>query len=383
MLEGLDQIEWDKLTHAYGSAEDVPELIRDLASPDIKTRSHGLSQLHRNIYHQGQIYEATSYAVPFLIELIQSPDAQDKHKILSYLAGLSEGYSPTFTRLPYMREFFGEDPTTEAVRSQLMEKLDHVTATYNAVYQGIDIYFNLLADESSEHRIKLTIFDLLSHFSKQWETIIPRIRPDLAVGSNTTMLVNALELYGKIGYIVLMKNQEIVNELTPFLNTDFDPMVCFAAAQSLARIAREDTPQIALEILAHTLDADDDFVQQYKQYHLQSNPAKSAAIAFGYVGFEAAEPFIPDIIESLRPLNWASGIPVVSTLFDLLFGDQKLSKQATVHDLTPLQHQLLRTVAEKEFLGTLKKYNANMCDIALSHGAPDSQEKLLKFLGEA
>jgi len=33
-LHGLDSIDWSALTHAYGSAEDVPELLRRLAAGD-------------------------------------------------------------------------------------------------------------------------------------------------------------------------------------------------------------------------------------------------------------------------------------------------------------------------------------------------------------
>lgn len=33
MLEQLSSINWSDLSHAYGSAEDVPQLLRDLTSP--------------------------------------------------------------------------------------------------------------------------------------------------------------------------------------------------------------------------------------------------------------------------------------------------------------------------------------------------------------
>ena len=36
-LEKLDSIDWASLKHAYGSAADVPDLIRALASSDKKT----------------------------------------------------------------------------------------------------------------------------------------------------------------------------------------------------------------------------------------------------------------------------------------------------------------------------------------------------------
>ena len=49
--------------HAYGAADDVPALLRELISapPD-----EALSELWNNICHQGSVYSATPYAVPFL-----------------------------------------------------------------------------------------------------------------------------------------------------------------------------------------------------------------------------------------------------------------------------------------------------------------------------
>ncbi len=73
MLEGLDKINWKNLQHAYGSANDVPDLIRALAleAPlgDIEDDELGFSfdnsasyKLSSSIFHQGTIFEATSYA---------------------------------------------------------------------------------------------------------------------------------------------------------------------------------------------------------------------------------------------------------------------------------------------------------------------------------
>jgi hypothetical protein len=38
MLEGLEDIDWGSLGHAYGTATDVPDLLRALASPLPKER---------------------------------------------------------------------------------------------------------------------------------------------------------------------------------------------------------------------------------------------------------------------------------------------------------------------------------------------------------
>ena len=60
MLEQLDEVAWASLSHAYGSADDVPELIRAPASPDGELRESALSELYGNIVHQGTRWEATS-----------------------------------------------------------------------------------------------------------------------------------------------------------------------------------------------------------------------------------------------------------------------------------------------------------------------------------
>ena len=87
-MKELDDIPWAQLTHAYGSAGDVPDLLRSLrtASPDLSGDESPLWQLFGNIYHQGTVYEATSYAVPFLIEPAADPETPDRNGILELLA---------------------------------------------------------------------------------------------------------------------------------------------------------------------------------------------------------------------------------------------------------------------------------------------------------
>ena len=62
MLEGLDKIDWSKLTHAYGAASDVPDLLRRLASGDGEERKAAIFAFHANIWHQGTVYEATEWS---------------------------------------------------------------------------------------------------------------------------------------------------------------------------------------------------------------------------------------------------------------------------------------------------------------------------------
>lgn len=71
-LEGLDDIDWDALSHAYGSAADVPELLRALADP--ARADDAMGRLDAALFHQGGvIYPAALAAIPFLVRLLDQP----------------------------------------------------------------------------------------------------------------------------------------------------------------------------------------------------------------------------------------------------------------------------------------------------------------------
>lgn len=70
LFADLDQMDWSRLRHAYGSAEDIPALLRDLASPVEKTAAEAEQELWSSIVHQGTVYTATAAAVPFLARLV-------------------------------------------------------------------------------------------------------------------------------------------------------------------------------------------------------------------------------------------------------------------------------------------------------------------------
>ncbi|MGW1545056.1 hypothetical protein ACWCPM_33420 [Streptomyces sp. NPDC002309] len=70
VFAGIDQMDWSRLRHAYGSAEDVPALLRDLASPVEETAAEAEQELWSSIVHQGTVYAATAPTVPFLARLV-------------------------------------------------------------------------------------------------------------------------------------------------------------------------------------------------------------------------------------------------------------------------------------------------------------------------
>jgi len=68
VLEGLDEVGWADLSHAYGSAGDVPALLRQAGSGG-DVAGEAISELYGRLFHQGTVCPATGAAVPFLVEL--------------------------------------------------------------------------------------------------------------------------------------------------------------------------------------------------------------------------------------------------------------------------------------------------------------------------
>ncbi|MFE2729143.1 hypothetical protein [Kitasatospora sp. NPDC059327] len=68
-LDGLDSLSWSSHSHAYGSAEDLPDLLRALAGADADAAKEALSELYGTVLHQGTVYDASAVAVPFLAGL--------------------------------------------------------------------------------------------------------------------------------------------------------------------------------------------------------------------------------------------------------------------------------------------------------------------------
>src|ERR1043166_4531491 len=99
MLENLERVKWRKARHAYGSARDVPAMLRELASEDEDVRGNALEELEAALCHGGHRSEAAALAVPFLFELVLDPGTPDRQDLISFLVELAFGYESEF--LPF------------------------------------------------------------------------------------------------------------------------------------------------------------------------------------------------------------------------------------------------------------------------------------------
>ncbi len=85
MLENLNQINWSEAPACYVSGEQIPILIRHIVSSDEAVQREAIQKLFDNLEHQGDVYPATLFAVPFLIELLEVDAVHVKAEILDIL----------------------------------------------------------------------------------------------------------------------------------------------------------------------------------------------------------------------------------------------------------------------------------------------------------
>lgn len=181
MLVGLDKIDWSKLQHAYGSAYDVPQLLRDLISKDKKIRADAIYELFGNIWHQGTIYEATVYAVPFLIEILQSPEASDSIDVPVLLGAIASGcgYLEVQAADESNKKYWTEKLNEQG--KSFDEELNREHSITEIVRKEISKALPLLIPylSHSEPEVRRTIAQALGAFPDQRSTFLPLLEQAL------------------------------------------------------------------------------------------------------------------------------------------------------------------------------------------------------------
>jgi hypothetical protein len=112
----LDSDRWRELSHAYGAADDIPALLRQLHSvPSSANNAEPWFSLWSALAHQGDVYSATFASVPHVIEAIASEPLKADFTYFQFLAwaeicrvkknveipaDLCSAYSDALARLP-------------------------------------------------------------------------------------------------------------------------------------------------------------------------------------------------------------------------------------------------------------------------------------------
>jgi hypothetical protein len=219
--DGLDAVPWSRLEHAFGSADDVPEMIRDLRSPSEREREEALEALRTTIWHQETVYSATPHAVPFLarVALDEAVDSTTRLWLVHLLAWISASKG---------RNAVGR-------RTQL----EHVHAAREALAAFLPRFEAWLEVEEDEN-LAVAAVALVGLFPERRAEAAPAIRRLLARESDPRRA-----LFYRVALIALGEDEQLdVSELP---DDYFDDEARDELAAALA--AREDPPQTARRAL--------------------------------------------------------------------------------------------------------------------------------------
>jgi hypothetical protein len=186
LLVKLDEIDWSKLKHAYGDASDVPGSIRSLLSNDEDIRHKAIYELFGNIWHQGTVYEASSYTTPFLQELLRIPETPDKMMIADLLAEMADGG-------PYLESAITDEQMELLLRESLakegrdfdQEIIDsrrYADATRDAVGKELSLLYPYLTCEEPE--IRRSVATALGNYPDHVSETLPFLEDALRIESN-------------------------------------------------------------------------------------------------------------------------------------------------------------------------------------------------------
>ncbi|MFI1442151.1 HEAT repeat domain-containing protein [Streptomyces fructofermentans] len=88
MINDLDSIDWASMGHAYGQADDVPQWLHDMTSPDPELREQAFSSFYSAAHHQGDVYPCTMASLPFLFAMADDPGTPDRASVVELIVSI-------------------------------------------------------------------------------------------------------------------------------------------------------------------------------------------------------------------------------------------------------------------------------------------------------
>ncbi len=361
MLDGLDAIHWQGLSHAYGPADDVPELLRALAEGNCSAEE-AVGEFWGNLWHQGTVYEASAYAVPFLLELVQEEKIADREWLLMLLDSLASGssYLDVHGAMPEQadREF-------QAERKQ---EIDWVQAAHEAVAKGVPVYLKLLQNERFQMRMVAAC--LLSRFPERTGETLTMLRSSFGSETQNDVQASLMLCLGRLGD----RDADTSRALKTALSADkADPRRLAAALALLWRDKTETMPaavQVVEDVLANESDFPTDYV--FSVWDIDADPGGTFFEALLLRGPEKAADSLLDILGRSE----VSFEFLIDPLIQTNFPESKSA--VTSETLTPIQRRILTALLEAEQVWEGEKWTMGFT--AKQYGLPESRQAVERLM---
>lgn len=353
MLEDLDQVPWETLEHAYGTAEDVPGILKQLLSLDKKTRAGAYYQLYGNIFHQGTRYPATPYVVPFLIELCADPTVPDRFQALTLWGSLITGYFSI-----QERPIWGDGEQTYYGSEAQGSDDDPYTVALHEIYReslkGHGVLCDLLDDD--DPGVRAGAAWVLACLPTMAVSSLPRLESRIEpVGWVRAAFAFA---FGELGASAPLHR----------MLSDEDPAVRCVAACELARIEpAESLIELLLGFVTVPIDGYGDIPG------VGGDSSGDAAYAISLLPPETQRKAIPAICNRLEAARSFGTMPLVTALLSAAFP----ARTEPITELTELQRYVLGRMVDTEELWSI----GNLYSTFQAHGLVKDRKKCAELIG--
>ncbi|MFF0155722.1 HEAT repeat domain-containing protein [Micromonospora sp. NPDC005203] len=410
MLDGLDDIDWAQLSHAYGAADDVPDQLRGLLSPDPTTRGEALVDLYTNVFHQGSRFEASAYAVPFLLELLADPATPDPAAVLGLLSALAVGYGERFLPEGFPvaeyrraaeggRELLAAKPPPwtgtdkskkEYVEYTYVESLSAAergrlrayveVATYDAVRAGVPLLRTLLTH--SHPRVRRAAAYALAWFSQEADGSVSALAgavdaaAEPGVGSTPGELATMLVASGLLG-------------AAPDVRwlADPRPVIRWAAAIGRARVLGTVADRATVEELLNWVsalpdDAGTGPVEDEWVPFLDGDRGRYTALALRQLGPQHEDRALDALLDRLPTVTGEQSLTVLGVALRLAFPDGPKAAGTPVAALPTRQRRLAEVLGRSTEPWLIDGQEFGNVTMLVGHyGLPRSREAMLTYLG--
>lgn len=354
MFETLDTIDWSRVANCYGTSEGIPAAIRELVSTNASVRDRAREKLWMLLEHQGSVYEASALAVPFLLAILAEPHAQDKRKLVHFLAhlgcrGLYLGhwYQGLQTRLVVqsMKEdetFFSQDATDRYRRCE--------EDTHQGFREGLHIFLPLLSDPDPAIREEVAF--LLATFPEDRSRLLPPLITQLQAENDEQVQCSLLLC---LGYL-LTPTPDSSQLLFHYLEKGETLLLQFTAARALCTLFKARTPEKVVQVLFEVLTHPHPLQPSYEHLSPLWGSGWVHAKALYYLDQLTASPYqmliLERLIELFPTLDEHVDLDCADLLVRVAFYEKqfRLQPPITFDTLDPIQQTVLRTLVAKERL---------------------------------
>jgi aminoglycoside 2''-phosphotransferase len=366
MFEGLNAIPWAELSHAYGSAEEVPVWLRQLTSDDEQVRHRAMDKLRSSIYHQGSLYPATAYAVPYLIALLQEPTVQGKEAILGLLNAI-----------------VNTDPLDEQMWSEYMGAWGGMSGhipyqdCHAAIEAAIPVYIALL--EAPVLILRLEAANILTRFPERTRELWPVLQAALEREPTEAGRADLVLALGRLARHLPEKQEFFLGRF----QTDQSELGVFAAALVVLRMAKETTPEEVAQFLIRVMLQPPSSLDLYLRLPCGGTyPWSTSLWALANLGRVRLTPLVPEVVEHLQQIrNTYGALALFARLvLFIVFDDhpERGRPSWAAEALTEDQRRLLLLLLEQEQIWN----DGNLLSLFRAYGLPGDRKKMAAYLGQ-